>query len=353
MGYLKAKGGGGTLFPKDRCIVSFDGTHIAYTIAGPATGAAAAKPVVALCAGYCCPDNFWKYLAPALARRYRVLIWNYRGTGMSGMPREPGYRARNWTIDDFRLDRYARDLRAILDHEKIDEVVLVGHSMGVQVGLEAIRLMPRRVRAFISITGPYSSAIHTIYNTTVAPKVFPAASFLLSKLPSAIAPAWRAVFRSPMPHPLAIRLGILSERTKAEDMKPYYEHIADTDPQVVLKMARAMHLHSAEDMLKKVKVPALVIVGDKDNFVPPWLGHVMASRMPLAELVTVPEGTHGTIIEHPRLVNRTVLDFLERHLGAQAEATVSLADERRARRAPVRRPRARPAPGTGAAADDP
>ena len=325
MAYLRIREGG-TLFPKDRCVVSFDGTHIAYTIKGRG------EHVIALCAGYCCPDNFWRYLAPALERRYRVLIWNYRGCGVSGMPREPGYRARNYTVEDFMLDRYAQDLKMILDHEDIREVALVGHSMGTQVCLEAYRLMPRRITAFASITGPYSSAIHTIYNTTFAPRIFPLASFFLSKLPTAAVPAWRAIFRSPFPHPLAIRLGVLSEGTKAEDMRPYYEHMAEMDPQVMLKMAQAMHMHTAEDMLKRVKAPTLVIVGERDNFVPPWLGHVMASRIPLAELITIPGGTHGTIVEFPKLINKAVVDFFDRCLTGKPGA-VSLEAKREARRA--------------------
>jgi hypothetical protein len=55
----------------------------------------------------------------------------------------------------------------------------------------------------------------------------------------------------------------------------------------------------------------------------------MASRIPVAEMLVVPGGTHGTIIEEPRIVNRAVLDFLERHIGG-GSGTVSLV-ERRAR----------------------
>jgi pimeloyl-ACP methyl ester carboxylesterase len=324
MAYLRVRGEGGTIFPKDRCVVSFDGTHIAYTLKGKG------EPVIALCAGYCCPDNFWRYLAPALAKKYRVLIWNYRGCGVSGMPREPGYRARNYTVEDFGLDRYARDLREILDHEKIGEAVLLGHSMGTQVALEAYRLMPNRVRALVSITGPYASAIQTLYNSAFAPRVFGVASELLRLVPPA-KPLWRALFRSPLPHPLAQQFGALGSMTKLEDMQPYYEHIAEMDPLVMLKMAEAMHTHSAEDLLRKIAVPSLVVVGSKDNFAPPWLGHVMASRIPIAELVTIEGGTHGAIIEYPRKVNSAVLDFLERHLSGSAK-TVSL-QQRRARSA--------------------
>lgn len=326
--YLKVTGDRGTLFPKDRCVVSFDGTHIAYTFLGKHQLGA---PTAVLCAGYCCPDNFWRYLVPALARRYRVLVWNYRGAGVSGLPREPGYRARNYTVEDFAIDRYARDLKEILDHERIDEIVLIGHSMGVQVCLESYRLMPERVGAIVSVTGPYSSPLRTFYNSTLMPRIFPVARTAINLFPRPARSLWRAVFRSRLPHPAAIRVGALGPKAKAEDMRPYYEHMAELDPLVMMKMAEAMHRHSAEDLLRRIQAPVLVLVGDRDNFTPPWLGRVMASRIPVAELIVVRDGTHGAIIEQPKVVNKYVLDFLARHLSQNARAPVSLT-ARRARR---------------------
>lgn len=339
MAYLRLKGDRGTLFPKDRCVVSFDGTHIAYTIRGrgaprDAGGRATAprsdgRPTVVLCAGYCCPDNFWRYLAPALERRYRVLVWNYRGAGVSGLPREPGYRARRITVEDFTIDKYARDLEVILDREGIRDVVLVGHSMGVQVCLEAYRLLRGRVRAIVSITGPYASALHTFYNTTLMPRVFPVAQGLINLFPRPMLLLWRVLFRSSLPHPAAIRVGALGPACKAEDMRPYYDHMAELDPLIMMKMAEAMHRHSAEDLIRHVEAPTLVLVGDRDNFTPPWLGRVMVSRMPVAELVVIPGGTHGAVIEQPKLVNKTILEFLRRRLGEGASAgAVSLAARR-------------------------
>jgi pimeloyl-ACP methyl ester carboxylesterase len=316
---------GGTLFPKDRCVVSFDGTHIAYTFLGTAKRG---QPTVVLCAGYCCPDNFWKYLGPALARRYRVLVWNYRASGVSGFPREPGYRARNYKAEDFYLDRYARDLKEILDHEGIDDIIVVGHSMGVQVCLEAYRLMPERVRAIVSITGPYASPLRTFYNSTLMPRIFPIGRAAINLFPRPLLTVWKAILRSGLPHPGAIKLGALGPKAKAEDMRPYYDHMAELDPLVMMKMAEAMHHHSAEDILRSIAAPTLVIVGDKDNFTPPWLGRVMASRIPVAELVVVPGGTHGSIIEEPKLVNKAVLDFLSRHLAEGAQERLSLVPKR-------------------------
>jgi pimeloyl-ACP methyl ester carboxylesterase len=145
------------------------------------------------------------------------------------------------------------------------------------------------------------------------------------------------MFRSGLPHPGAVKLGALGPKAKAEDMRPYYDHMAELDPLIMMKMAEALHRHSAEDILRHIKAPTLVIVGDKDNFTPPWLGRVMASRIPVAELVVVPGGTHGTIIEEPRLVNKAILDFLQRHLSAEAKTPLTLVGDR-PKRSRQRRP---------------
>lgn len=310
--YLRIRGQGGTLFPKDRCIIAGDGTHIAYTLRGRG------RITVALCAGFCCSDNFWRYLSPALERRYRVLIWNYRGAGVSGLPREPGYRARRLTVEDFTMARHAQDLAAILEHEGIEDAVVLGHSMGVQVALESYRLMPDRVRAIVAVTGPFSSPMETFYNTALARRAFPAASALLKAFPQPFRTAWREIFRSGLPHPLAIRFKAISERAASEDMRPYYDHLAELDPLIMMKIAEAMHRHSAEDLLPRIAVPTLVIVGERDNFSPPALGRVMVSHIPVAELMVVPGGTHAALLEDPKRVNRVITEFLERRLGAAA-----------------------------------
>jgi pimeloyl-ACP methyl ester carboxylesterase len=149
----------GTLFPKDREVASPDGTPIRYTVRG--RGA----PTVVLCAGFACPDNHWRYLLPSLERHVRVVVWNYRGMGASGLPRAPGFRAMRLRREDFRLDRYAEDLEAVLDAEGIRRAVLLGHSMGTQVALEGYRRMPGRVAGLALVAGPYASPFHTMYGS--------------------------------------------------------------------------------------------------------------------------------------------------------------------------------------------
>ena len=60
------------------------------------------EPAMVLCDGLGCDGFAWKYLKPLLARRHRVLHWNYRGHGQSGMPSDPTDVGVAQACDDLR-----------------------------------------------------------------------------------------------------------------------------------------------------------------------------------------------------------------------------------------------------------
>lgn len=311
---------GAVVFPKERRVESFDGTEIAYTVLGNR------GPWVALCPGFSCPDSFWRYLGPNLARDHRVIVWDIRGLGLSGTPRAPGYRTRNLTVEDFSLPAIARDLLAVLDDAGADRAALVGHSMGGQTILEAYREYADRITALAFLTAPYESPMRTFYgrNITVLSHAIDRA-FQLIPRPAIV--LWRLMLLAnpEVPHALAKFGRALGPDARVEDMAPYYRHMGLLDPLVMLKMAEAMRAHSAEDVLPTVKVPTLVVAADLDTFSPPGLATIMKEEIPHSELVTIEGAGHGAVIEKPDEVNAAVRSFLERHLG---QATIRRASSR-------------------------
>ena len=291
----------GVLWPKDRSVQSEDGATIAYTFLGADHG-----PVVALCSGFLCPDTWWFHLAPALGRAgYRVLLFHYRGIATSTLPADTSPHA-------FTVERFAADLRAIVEHEDLDDLILIGHSMGVQVMLEAYRMLAARTTAVVALTGPYASPVRTLYGRREVIYLYEVLRFLLGKaLP---APLLRAGWRASWRHAPFLGIGravkAFGPRTSDAIVQTYVDHAAEIDPQLVLRIAEGMHEHDAMHLLPQVEVPALVVVGGKDPFSPPALGINMAATMPNAVMKTVPNGTHGTILEYPEQVNGYVLDFL-------------------------------------------
>lgn len=282
-----------------------DGTRLFYELAGDG-------PAVVLSDGIACDGFIWKYLRPALAERFRVLHWHYRGHGRSGSPVDP---AR------IGIDDHARDLHAVLDHAQIDRAVLLGHSMGTQVSLEAYRQHPARARALGLFCGSYGRITRTFHGTD-------ALSFLLGDVirffeehPGLTRALWS---RGPAALYVAVarRMGELDAlRVRVEDVLPYFEHFAAIDPAMFFRMLRAAGAHSAETLLPSVRAPTLVVAAERDTFTPVRYAEQMARQIPDAEILLVRGASHAAPIEQPELINRRVVDFLERRVLAEAAAS--------------------------------
>lgn len=300
---------GSLIFPRDRTAISFDDTEIAYSVYGKS------GPWIVLVPGFVCPDNFWKYLVPELEDDYRLVVYDLRGLGMSGTPRAPGWRARNLKPEDFAIESQVRDIEAILDKEGVDETVLIGHSMGGQIQLEAYRWFPERISAEIMVTAPFESPLRTFYGRDFT-LVFHAVRRLFEVMPRSSVLVWRSLLLAnpSLTHELAKLTRALGPDAKLDDMRSYYRHMAYLDPIVILTMAESMRTHSAADLLPEIAVPTLIVSGTQDTFTPPSVAKRKHDEIPDSEHVVIERAGHGAIIEKPTEVNAAIRDFLTRHL---------------------------------------
>lgn len=86
-------------------------------------------------------DNLssWYFtLANPVAQTHRVWLYDYRGHGRSSRP-----------VEGYRLQDLVGELEALLDHEGIDSVRLVGHSFGGTVALAFAMLHPKRTKGLV------------------------------------------------------------------------------------------------------------------------------------------------------------------------------------------------------------
>jgi pimeloyl-ACP methyl ester carboxylesterase len=300
----------GQLWAKDRSVRSFDGATIRYCVRGDA------GPWIALCAGFLCPDIYWKYIVPALENDYRVIVWNYRGIGVSELPRPPGFHALRIEPDELSVAVNAKDLHAILEAEHVDRVVLVGHSMGTQVILEAYERDAGRVGGLVSLAGPYETPLRTFYRTDLSARLAPVALPFLHLLPRTSLFAWRALVHNPLAYRAGRLFQAIGSRAPREDMRGYFDHVSMIDPLIIAKMIRGMHSHSAERLLPKIGVPVLICHGAKDPFTPVTVAEEMADRIPAARLVVFEDGTHTLPIEYPDEIVEAMRPFLEKALSS-------------------------------------
>ena len=111
---------------------SRDGTPIAYESHG------AGSPALVFVHGWSCNRRYWDAQLTPFAANARVVALDLAGHGESGATR------KTWSIAAF-----GADVAAVVDDLQLDDVLLVGHSMGADVVLEAARHLRSRVRGLV------------------------------------------------------------------------------------------------------------------------------------------------------------------------------------------------------------
>jgi len=273
-----------------------DGTRLyVRRRAGPSTVTAL------LCDGIVCDGFIYKYLWDDLARFVSVAHWNYRGHGRSALPSDP---------DRISVEDHGADLDSVRRHIGDPPVVLIGHSFGTQVALEAFRLRPRGVKAIVFLCGSYGRITHTFKNTALLAELLPSITDFVGKHPKLARGLW-----SRIPARAAVRIarftGDVDARSlRPADLEPYFQHVAHVDFSMFLRMLTLAGEHSAEDMLPNLDVPVLIVAGDRDSFTPAAISRGMAEVIPRAELLMIPGATHVAPLEHDELIALRIEKFL-------------------------------------------
>jgi pimeloyl-ACP methyl ester carboxylesterase len=115
-------------------VPSRDGVPIHYQVQGKAT------PAIVLVHGWCCDLTYWEKQWATFAEKYTVVSIDLAGHGRSGL------RRKSWTMSAF-----GEDVVAVVKKLGLSEIVLVGHSMGGSVILEAAKHIPDSVLGLVCV----------------------------------------------------------------------------------------------------------------------------------------------------------------------------------------------------------
>ena len=292
------------------------------------------EPLV-LCNGVVCTIGpYWRFLIHHLAKIGRVIAWDYRGHGRSAVPAD---------IETCRIEDHASDLRAVLDASGVREATLIGHSMGCQVILEAYRQFPERIRALVPICGTHGRPYRTFYGNDLLERVYDPLLREVRKHHEVVRQIADVVKRTPIPQLMARTGAVHWYLTPWSTMEDYFDHVFSMNLEFLFTVVRRMGEHSAEDLLPRIRVPTLIIAGEKDPFTPPAVAWEMHREIGGSEILVVPNGTHVAQVEHPDLVALRIEKFLGDHGILSNGVTTRPSTSRGARRTePARAPTSRP-----------
>ncbi len=301
---------------RERFLKSYDGTEL-YTV-----HAGEGMPIV-LVDGIGCDGYIWRHLEPTLSRKYHVLRYHHRGHGRSKVPED---------LNELGMEALRQDLLAVLDAYDIPKALLLGHSMGVQVILDAAVHAPERVSGLVPMCGSYGRMLDTFHDNGLARTLFPRLRDLVFAHPRRAQWLWRAVWPSELVFQYAKAVEVRGSLVRRDDFKPYFDHLARMDPQVFFRMLDKVRHHTVEDRLQELRVPTLVVAGQYDSFTPAWLSRRMQRLIPAAELLVVPHGSHAAPIEMPELVELRLARFMAEHLCGATVASARPTRPRKTRR---------------------
>ena len=288
-----------------------DGTTIAYTVVGdgPLT------PILFV-NGWTCPDAYWVHIGPGVvAAGHRAVFMDTRGHGESGLPRPAGFLARNLRTEDVAPERMAADVIEVLDDAGIERAVLAGHSMGVQIIVEAARSHPDRVAGLVPIAGTFENPVRTFADKAVLDSIYPAADVLFRLLPFELLNPVLKRIASPNLGVKVVRLiRAAGPKVTAEHLAPHLHQITEINFSVLFRMMSALRGHSTVHDLPAITAPTLICAGRRDLFTPPSVQEKMVELIPDAEIVWFEDGGHMLPVEEPDGIVAAMVEFLARRL---------------------------------------
>ncbi len=282
-----------------------DGVELYYRVHG------SGEPAMVCCNGIGVSTFFWHYLVDTFRHRLSVVLWDYRGHGRSS---EPGPDA------DLSIPRSARDMWTVVDHLGLRRPILLGHSMGVQVILEAYGQRPDDVAGLVPILGTYRRPLDSFYDFRYSRSVFDALGRLFDSRLGPSIERWIVdpALALPVAWNIAGRLRLVDpERVDRGELRRYRHHMVEISMPLFMRMARQIGDHDAADVLPTIRVPTLIVAGEHDTFTPIAASYHMRDTIPGAEMLFLEGATHAGIVEQPDVIYPRIERWFEEHFAGR------------------------------------
>lgn len=236
--------------------------------------------------GFGCDQNMWRLLAPAYAKRYRVVLFDLVGSGASDIT---AYDKAKYAS----LQGYADDIVEIVDEFGQGPAIFVGHSVSAMIGLLA------------SVARPPTGAAHDKERFAAHIMIGPSPCYINDG--DYVGGFSRSDIESLLVTLESNYLGWSSNMAPVIMGAPGQPELATeltnsfcrTDPEIAKDFARATFLTDVRKDLPKLREPALILQCSDDVIAPMSVGECMHRTMPRSTLSVIKNVGHCPHLSSP------------------------------------------------------
>ncbi|MDI6814818.1 MAG: alpha/beta hydrolase [Dehalococcoidales bacterium] len=239
--------------------------------------------------------EWWRWQVPELSQTYKVLSLDVRGHGQSSKLERP-----------YHVDGFTRDLEALFQEVGVDEVALVGWSMGGIISMQYYLNYPSKVKALVLIA--------TRAHRNPKLKLRMRLRYIQTRLNLIVNSILDFKGYSSFTYEGQLRREVksmLSPATPREVVDWVIADLINNPRESFFEVAKSFWDWEAGDRLTMVRVPTLIMVGEKDTRTPPRFSHLIHEKIPGARLAIIQNHGHCLPQECPQIVNAEIISFLK------------------------------------------
>ena len=240
--------------------------------------------------GFGCDQNMWRYITPAFEDDYRIVLFDYVGSGKSDLA---AYDAARYSS----LEGYAEDVLDVCHALDLTDVVFVGHSVSSMIGVIAANREPERFAQLVML-GPSPRYVND------APDYV--GGFERADLEGLIEMMDRnfigwANFLAPV---------IMKNPERPELGSELEASFCSTDPIIARHFAEATFFADNREDAARSRVPSLIVQCADDSIAPVSVGEHLRRSMPNSTYRLLEVTGHCPHMSHPEETIEAIREYL-------------------------------------------
>jgi sigma-B regulation protein RsbQ len=241
--------------------------------------------------GFGCDQKMWRFMLPALIPHYKVVLFDYVGSGNSDLANYDQARYSS-------LEGYSKDVLEICEALDLQNVTFVGHSVSNMIGLIASIQQPKFFSSLVMVCpSPCFLNFEPDYIGGFERSDLDELFNLMDK--NYI--GW-ANYLAPLVIGASHSEKLIGELSGS---------FCSTDPIIAKAFAKATFFSDYRYLLKEAKHPALIFQSSQDSLASTDIGEYMLKQLPHAQLKLIEAEGHCLHMTYPDIINQGLRDYVD------------------------------------------